>query len=73
MEQNKKQNNNNKLIRRQEPCFFGEGFFVLSFFFSNMFLFLSSRLACQIVVTAQMDGFTCSIPQMEGSQSADMG
>jgi len=33
----------------------------------------TSRLACQIVVTAQMDGFTCSIPQMEGSQSADMG
>merc|ERR1719189_2636031 len=32
----------------------------------------TSRLACQIIVTAQMDGFTCSIPQMEGSQSADL-
>jgi len=32
----------------------------------------TSRLACQIVVTEAMDGFTAAIPQMEGSVNADM-
>jgi len=32
----------------------------------------TSRLACQIIVTDAMDGFTCAIPQMEGSVNSDM-